>query len=71
MASFLSPGGFGGYSIGPSGRTAATATVVQTPYGAEATLPSGGGGLRLHHAAVIVPVIGLAWLVFLRYSLPK
>lgn len=71
MASFLSPGGYGGYSLGPSGRPATTATIAQSPYGANASVPSGGGGLRLHHAAVVVPAIGLGWLIFLRYSLPK
>lgn len=70
-SSLLNPGGFGGYSIGATGRTARTATIAQSPYGAEATVPSGGGGLRLHHAAIIVPAAGLAWLIFLRWSLPK
>lgn len=71
MGNFLSPGGFGGYQIGMGGRSAATATIAQSPYGAEATVPSGAKGVGLHHAAVIVPAVGLGWLIFLRWSLPK
>ena len=73
MGSFLAPGGFGGYQIGGiGGRTAATATIAQSPYGAEATVPSGQKGkFGIHHAAIIVPAVGLGWLIWLRWSLPK
>ena len=48
------------------------ATIAQTAYGAEASPTDAyGGGLQPWHFGVAVPVVAVAWLAFLRWSLPK
>ena len=48
------------------------ATIAQTAYGAEQS-PNDmfSNGLQSWHLAVAVPVLAVAWLAFLRWSLPK
>ncbi len=61
----------GGLGLGTSLRQP-PATIAQTAYGAQQS-PTDAytGGLQSWHLAVAVPVAALAWLAFLRWSLPK
>lgn len=61
------PGGTainGGTALGQTGG----ATIAQTAYGAQGT--SQASGVQFVHGFFAVQVAALAWLVFLRYSLP-
>ena len=61
----------GGVRLGPA-LSAPAATITSTVYGAEsAPTDALAGGLQTWHLAVMVPVAGLAFLAFLRWSLPK
>ena len=60
----------GGIRLGGTSFTSPPATIAQTAYGTDAAPSSAGGGIQDWHFGVGVGVAGLAWLVFLRYSLP-
>ncbi len=61
----------GGLNLGSSLKQPA-ATVAQTAYGAQQSPNSTAtSGLQPWHIAVSVPVVAVAWLAFLRWSLPK
>jgi hypothetical protein len=47
------------------------ATIAQTAYGAQQSPVGNPGQLQSWHLAVAVPVAAVAWLAFLRWSLPK
>ena len=58
----------GGLRVGPS-LSSPAATVASTAYGAGSATES-PSGVQPWHLGVTVGVAGLAWLVFLRFSLP-
>ena len=62
----------GGIRIGGSPGRAAPATIAETAYGAGSSpgTPSGSGKMQTGHVATAVPVAAVAWLAFLRWSLP-
>jgi hypothetical protein len=61
----------GGVKIGSS-LGGPSATIAQTAYGAEQSPNSAvNGGMQSWHLMVGVPVIAVAFLGFLRWSLPK
>ena len=69
----------GGVRIGNSGNLRLgsslkqpPATIAQTAYGAESSPTDAySGGLQSWHLAVAVPIVGVVFLAFLRWSLPK
>lgn len=63
----------GGQAIGAGSRLGQTggAAVAQTAYGAGSSPDAGQGGLEHWHLFMGVEVAALAWLVFLRWSLPS
>lgn len=67
----LSIGIGGGHRIGGGSALGQTggATIAQTVYGAQSTAPS--KGVEHWHTFMGVQVAALAWLVFLRWSLPS
>jgi hypothetical protein len=60
-------GGVAGGALGQTGG----ATIAQTAYGAGSTPVTGGGGVEHWHVFMGAQVAALAWLVFLRWSLPS
>ena len=62
----------GGVRLGPSLGNQPPATIAQTAYGQENS-PNvmSNSGLKSWHLGVIVPVAGVMWLAFLRWSLPR
>lgn len=62
----------GGIKLGSSLGGQKHATIAQTAYGQEqapnSAMPS---GVEPWHLGVAVPVAALAWLAFLRWSLPR
>jgi hypothetical protein len=62
----------GGVKLGSSLGNQPPATISQTAYGQEnAPTASGSATIEPWHLAVAVPVAALAWLAFLRWSLPN
>jgi hypothetical protein len=66
-------GGLGartGVKLGPS-LSGPAATIAQVAYG-QGSAPSttDNEGIEAYHLAIAVPVVALAWLAFLRWSLP-
>ena len=62
----------GGIKLGSSLGSSPPATIAQTAYGAENSPNSAiNGGVQAWHLATAVPVAALAWLAFLRWSLPR
>lgn len=63
----------GGNAIGATSRLGQTggATVAQTAYGAGSAPVQKGGGVEHWQIFVGVQTAALAWLVFLRWSLPS
>jgi hypothetical protein len=60
-----------GSSLGGKG-SSGPATIAQTAYGAENSPNSQSqNGVEPWHLMTAVPIAALAWLVFLRWSLPK
>ena len=60
-----------GSSLGGKGNSG-PATIVQTAYGAEVSPNSNAmSGVQPWHLMTAVPIASLAWLVFLRWSLPR
>ena len=63
-------GNGGRTKLGPS-LSGPLATITQTAYGQEnSPTSSDNEGVEAWHLAVAVPVAALAWLAFLRWSLP-
>ena len=62
----------GGIKLGSSLGGNTHATVAQTAYGAQNS-PSANGSPTVEpwHLGVAVPVAAIAWLAFLRWSLPR
>lgn len=60
----------GGVKLGSS-LSGGAATIAQVAYGSEKAPTSDNEGVEAWHLAVAVPVAALAWLAFLRWSLPK
>lgn len=61
----------GGVRIAGSPPAAPPATIAQTAYGQQAApTTTGSGRVQTWHIATAVPVIAVAWLAFLRWSLP-
>jgi hypothetical protein len=62
----------GGLKLGGSLGNQPPATIAQTAYGAE-TSPNAmtANGFQPWHLGVAVPVAAVAWLAFLRWSLPR
>ncbi len=62
----------GGLQLGKSLGSSGPATIAQTAYGAEQSPnASAMNGVQPWHLGVAVPVAAVAWLAFLRWSLPK
>lgn len=63
----------GGNAIGSNSRLGQTggATIAQTAYGAGSAPVQKGGGVEHWQVFVGVQAAALAWLVFLRWSLPS
>ena len=63
----------GGQAIGSSTRLGQQggATVAQTAYGAGSAPDQGSGGVEHWHLFIGAQVAALAWLAFLRWSLPS
>lgn len=64
-------GSAGGLRLGSSLKQP-SATIAQTAYGAEnSPTDQYSGGLQPWHLAVSIPILAVAWLAALRWSLPK
>jgi hypothetical protein len=62
----------GGLKLGSSLGSSPPATISQTAYGQEnSPNANSSSGVEPWHLGVAVPVAALAWLAFLRWSLPK
>lgn len=62
----------GGLKLGTSLGNSPPATIAQTAYGAQQSPNAASqSGVQSWHLATAVPVAALAWLVFLRWSLPR
>jgi len=62
----------GGVKLGPSLGSAPPATIAQTAYGQEVSPnASAMSGVQPWHLGVAVPIAAVAWLAFLRWSLPR
>ena len=62
----------GGIKLGTSLGNQPPATIAQTSYGAENSPNSAAmAGVQPWHLGVAVPVAAVAWLAFLRWSLPR
>jgi len=62
----------GGIKLGSSLGNSPPATIAQTSYG-QMTSPNAvtSSGFQPWHLQVMVPVAAVAWLAFLRWSLPR
>ena len=62
----------GGLRLGGVPATAQPATIAQTAYGQEVSPnASAMSGVQPWHLGVAVPIAAVAWLAFLRWSLPR
>ena len=62
----------GGIKLGSSLGGSPPATIAQTSYGQlNSPNDASASGLQSWHLGVAVPVAALAWLAFLRWSLPR
>jgi hypothetical protein len=63
----------GGNAVGSTSRLgqSGTSSIAQTAYGAGSSPDQAKGGLEHWHMFIGAQVAALAWLVFLRWSLPS